>query len=135
MTLILGACGSDDVGAARLKSLKGGTARSEVVSAIGEGLLKAIQPADSARLVSGYRASKYMADGMTHEVIWYRDSAGTMESPIGRATDTPVVVVNDTVAGWGWKFYDKYAALHKLPNPSKDRERLDSIVNSQQPKG
>ncbi|MBL0169148.1 MAG: hypothetical protein IPP90_00255 [Gemmatimonadaceae bacterium] len=134
LALVLGACGSDDVGAARLKSLKGGTARAEVLSTIGEGQIKPVQPADSLRIVSGYRVSKYMADGMTHEVLWYRDSTGTMESPIGRTSDTPVVIVNDTVAGWGWKFYDKYSAAHKLPNPSKDKERLDSIYRAQQPK-
>lgn len=133
--LVLGACGADDVGSARLKSLKGGAPRTEVLSTIGEGQIKPILAADSVRIVSGYRASKYMADGMIHEVLWYRDTTGTMESPIGRKTDTPVVIVNDTVAGWGWKFYDKYAALHKIPNPSKDRERLDSISKSQMPKG
>jgi hypothetical protein len=128
---LLAACGADDVGAAKLNALKHGSPRSEVLTVLGTGSTKPFQPTDSLRIVSGYRVARYLSDGLTHEIIWYREIAGTTEDSITRTTDTPVVIVNDTLAGWGWGFYDKYAAQHKIPNPGRDRERLDSISQAQ----
>ncbi len=121
------ACGGGDIGSARLKALKTGDKLSHVVDVMGQGPFTAMTASDSLRIVSGYRLQKFLAKGTMHEVIWYRDSTGSIESPITKTAETPVVIVGDTLVGWGWKFFDKYAQTNGLPNPSRDAARLDSM--------
>lgn len=132
-TLILAACGSD-VGSARLKSIPKSAQRDEAVRVMGTGPLAPTTPADEQRIVNGFRHQIYITAGMQFEILWYREAPGTLSDPITKETDTPIVVVGDTVAGWGWKFFTPFAGKYNLPNPTRDRERIDSIARSQIPK-
>ncbi len=132
-TLMLAACGPSDVGQAKLKAIPEGSKRDAVVAAIGTGPLTPTNPADEPRIVNGFRHQVYITAGKQFEIIWYRDTPGTLSDPIVRETDTPVVIEGDTLVGWGWKFFSPYAAGLNLPDPSHDKARVDSIAKSQLP--
>lgn len=131
LVVVLAACGNSDIGAAKLKALKTGDKKPAILQVIGQGPLTASTAVDSMRVVSGFRIQKFVAKGMTHEILWYREAPGSLEDPITVATSTPLVVTNDTLAGWGWSFYSKYAEKNGLPDPSHDKARMDSIAQSQ----
>jgi hypothetical protein len=127
----LAACGPPDVGADRLDGVDAGDARADLLETLGTGPLVATG-ADTLRLVNGYRRQSYFASGATYEVIWYRSEPGSLADQIIRDRETPILLTNDTVMGWGWSFYDAKARELGLPNPMRDQERLDSISRSQQ---
>lgn len=129
------ACGSSDLGGDKLKALKTGDTRAKVAEVMGTGPLSATSEADSTRMMQGYRLQRYVTNGNTHEIIWYREEPGSIEDSLVAHLVTPVVLVSDTVVGWGWSFFNKYASTNGLPNPSKDAGRLDSIAKSQMPSG
>ncbi len=126
------ACGSDDVGNAKLKALKTGDSKNRIAEIVGTGPIVAASGADSMRVVLGYRIQKYVANGSMHEILWYRETPGTLEDSLSKTANTPIVLNGDTLVGWGWDFYDKYAEKNGLPNPSKDAARIDSISKAQQ---
>jgi len=125
--MFLAACGSSDVGASRLKSLKSGADRSLVVSAMGNGPLASNVAADAPRLVNGFRRQAFISNGQTIEVLWYRETPGSLNDPILKTEETPVVIQSDTLVGWGWKFYPQFAADHNIPDPEQDRKWQDSV--------
>jgi hypothetical protein len=132
--LVLAACGPSDLGAAKLKPLKTGTPRATVLSTMGTGPLAPTSPMEQPRIVNGFRRQMYITNGGNgYEVLWYREEPGTVEDPILKERETPLVLVGDTLVGWGWKFYTPYAKKEKLPDPSHDAARLDSIYKSQNP--
>ncbi|MCU0615722.1 MAG: hypothetical protein MUD17_01375 [Gemmatimonadaceae bacterium] len=119
------------MGAARLKSLPTGAKRADVVSTMGSGPmgsgpLASSNPTDAPRLVNGFRRQAFMANGKIIEVLWYREEPGSLEDPILRESETPVVIEADTLVGWGWKFYPQYAADNRIPDPERDRRWKDS---------
>lgn len=132
--VLAAACGSSDLGGDKLKALKTGDTRAKVAEVMGTGPLTSSTGADSTRLMQGYRLQRYVTNGTTHEIIWYREKPGTLEDGLDASLVTPVVLVADTVVGWGWNFFSKYAAKNGLPDPSKDASRLDSIAKSQMSK-
>lgn len=127
IALLLAACGPSDVGASRLKPLKPGADRSLVVSTMGNGPLASNVAADAPRLVSGYRRQAFISNGRTIEVLWYREAPGSLNDPILKTVETPIVVEADTLVGWGWKFYPKFAADNNIPDPERDRKWQDSV--------
>lgn len=127
--VILVAC-NNDLGAAKLKKIKENAPRDEVLTGMGQGAMKAEGP-DTIRLVRGFRRQLFTSNGKQHEVIWYREEPGGLSGDIAKTTETPVVVADGKLAGWGWRFYTKYAAENKLPNPAREREILDSISAAQ----
>ncbi len=132
LVLTLAACAGDDVGAGKLKALADGAQRPAVLDVMGSGPLTAKSDADQVRLANGYRRQLYVAGGNAVEVIWYREEPGTLDDPITTGKDTPVVLASDTLAGWGWNFYHKFAETNKIPDPTRDDERIDSLSRSQQ---
>lgn len=130
--LFLAACGGD-VGAEKLKGLAKGATRDVVLSTLGTGPVTAIRPDDQLRVVNGHRRQVFVSQARQIEVIWYREEPGSLDDRITQQTETPVVVESDTLVGWGWKFYQPFAASMKLPDPVRDSLRLDSIVRSQRP--
>ncbi len=126
LTLIT-ACGPSDVGASRLKPLKPGADRSLVVSTMGNGPLASNVAADAPRLVSGFRRQAFISNGRTIEVLWFREAPGSLNDPILKNTETPIVIESDTLVGWGWKFYPQFAADNNLPDPERDRIWQDSV--------
>lgn len=131
---ILAACGGD-LGEEKLKTIPPGANREAVLSTMGAGPLVATQEFDRRRVVNGFRAMKFITQGRTIEVLWYREQPGSLEDVITQKTETPVVIEADTLVGWGWKFYHPFAVTMKLPDPIKDAARIDSMSKAQQPKG
>lgn len=124
--IALAACGPSDVGAARLKKLPAGAKRADIVATMGSGPLASTNPTDAPRLVNGFRRQAFMANGKIIEVLWYREEPGSLEDPILRESETPIVIEADTLVGWGWKFYPQYAADNRIPDPERDRRWKDS---------
>ena len=133
--LFAAACGSSDLGGDRLKAIKTGDTRAKVAEVMGNGPLASTSSADSTRMMQGYRLQRYITNGTTHEILWYREAPGSIEDSLVASLVTPIVIVGDTVVGWGWSFFNKYASANGLPNPSKDAARMDSIAKSQLPSG
>ena len=133
-SLTLAACGGDDLGSARLRSLETGATRDQVLETIGTGPLAATG-ADTLRLAQGHRTQRYIVNGATYEVIWYREEPGSLADDIERGRETPILLEADTLVGWGWSLYEKKAAEVGLPNPMREKARLDSISRSQQAGG
>lgn len=130
LTVLLAACGPDDVGAAKLKVLKENTSRDSVLQVMGTGPLVGTG-VNSLRVVNGFRHQIYLVSGKQYEVLWYREKPGSIEDKIVRETETPLVVVDNKLVGHGWKFYGDYAAKINLPNPAREKEIIDSISNAQ----
>jgi hypothetical protein len=61
-------------------------------------------------------------------VIWYRETPGSVEEPITRENETPVLLQADTVIAAGWADFDETALKLNLPNPYRSQERLDSMI-------
>ena len=132
-TLAVAACGPSDVGASRLKAIPKGAKRPEILTAMGTGPLSPKSASEQPRIVNGFRHQMYITNGGGYEILWYREEPGTVEDPILKTRETPIVVVGDTLVGWGWKFFTPYAQQEHLPDPSRDKARLDSIYKAQNP--
>lgn len=135
LVLAVIACGggeSDAVGASKLDAIDEGMPKDSVLPIIGTGPLTPIKAPDVLRLVNGFRTQIYLVNGVNYQVIYYREALGSLEDSISRAVETPILLKNDTVMGWGWNYYEKASADLGLPNPLNKAARLDSIAKSQQ---
>ncbi|MEP6833427.1 MAG: hypothetical protein ABJB74_08530 [Gemmatimonas sp.] len=134
-TLVVAACGPSDLGASKLKALPKGATRDAVLAAMGTGPLSPTSPNQQPRIVNGFRHQVYLnlKGGSNYEFLWYREEPGTVDDPIIKARETPIVIVGDTMLGWGWKFFSEYAKQEHLPDPSQDKARLDSIFKANNP--
>jgi hypothetical protein len=113
----LAACGGDEAGSARLKSLEAGMSKQDVLAAMGVGPLTAAR-SDTMRVVNGFRRSSYFLNGAMYEVIYSRDLPGDVSEPLLQANETPVVFKEGKLVGWGWRFYvDEAMAKYGLPTP------------------
>lgn len=121
-TLLLGAalaaCGEREAGAAKLKKLDSGISTDSMFSILGMGPMSA-QGNDSVRLLNGYRFSRFLSEGRMFSVIYVRDEPGNVSDTLYRDLETPIVLVNDTVAVWGWKRYTKLGKTYRFP-PAPD---------------
>ncbi|GAB1342321.1 hypothetical protein [Gemmatimonas sp.] len=119
--VLLAACGdssSNDVGADKLGVLAEGSPRDSVLLVMGQGPLTA-QYADSLRLEKGFRRENYVIDGQQYEVLYYRELQGNVAEQVQQAKETPVVLKDGKVLGWGWKYFVETAMTDlKLPNPT-----------------
>jgi len=130
------ACGtgdSDAVGASKLDAIEEGMPKDSVLPLLGTGPLIPIKAPDVLRLANGFRTQIYLVNGANYQVIYYREALGSLEDSISRTVETPILLKNDTVMGWGWSFYEKKSSEIGLPNPLNGAARLDSIGKSQQP--
>jgi hypothetical protein len=127
--LLLAACGpSDLVGKDVIADLHAGMSRDSVLTVLGTGSLTPNQPSDYLRLVKGFRQQQFFTNGAMYQIIWYREKPGSVEEPIARETDTPVLLQADTVVAAGWADFDEAASRLNLPNPYRSQERLDSLA-------
>jgi hypothetical protein len=111
------ACGPSDIGAGKLKGVDHGTTRAELLERIGQGTLTAANSVDSVRLVNGHLHQVFLSKGEQYEVIWLRETPGSLGDSLSRTTQTPIVLHADTVEGWGWKFFEKRSLETGIPNP------------------
>ena len=128
-TAALAACGpSDLVGKDKIGKLDVGMSRDSVLLVLGTGTLTPNQPGDSLRLIQGFRQQQFFAGGSMYQVIWYRETPGSVEEAITRENETPVLLQADTVIAAGWADFDDTALKLNLPNPYRSQERLDSMI-------
>lgn len=74
-----------------------------------------------------YRESRYFIDSKMYRVAYYTktdrkeatDSSEKFE-PLLDDELTPLVFVNDTLKGWGWRHWEEVAASIKLPLPPRN---------------
>lgn len=117
----LAACGDKQVGEDLLEPVHAGMPRDSLMTIMGKGPLTATY-ADTLRLDHGFRVEKYLIDGKMYEVLYYREAPGNVTEPVEQYTETPVVLANGKVLGWGWKYYVKTAMSElKLPTPIKEQ--------------
>lgn len=116
--VLLAACGGGDVGASRLKKTHSGMPRDSVLGVMGAGTVTATG-SDSSRAVNGFRHQRFLMNAQLHEIVWYRETPGSVSEPILKEAETPVVLVNDTLAGWGWKYYTDKGIKLGLPDVLK----------------
>jgi hypothetical protein len=116
--LASGACSDTaDVGAAQLEPVNTGMPKDSVLALLGKGPLTA-KFADTLRVTNGFRSSTYLLNGKTYDVLFYREEAGDVSEPVQQDRETPIVLENGKVLGWGWRFYVEEAMKsHGLPSP------------------
>lgn len=116
---MLAACGgSSDIGASRLKETHPGMPRDSVLAVMGQGTVGATG-GDSSRVVNGFRHQRFFMNAQLFEVLWYREVPGSVTEKILKEAETPVVLANDTLAGWGWKYYTEQGIKLGLPDVMK----------------
>ncbi len=121
------ACGgADEAGSAHLNGLKEGMTTSQALEAMGSGQLVGTS-SDTMRLVNGFRRSRYLLNGANFEVVYASDLPGDVKDPVLQAKETPVVFRNDTLMGWGWKYYAETAIpKFSLPTPLNARDTMST---------
>jgi hypothetical protein len=112
--LSVAACGERQAGAAKLKKLDSGISTDSMFTILGAGPVTA-EGNDSVRVLNGYRYSRFLSDGRMFSVVYVRDEPGTVADSLYRDLETPIVLVDDTVAVWGWKPYAKLGETYKFP--------------------
>lgn len=115
---VLTACGPADIGSDVLRGIEEGTPRDAALSALGQGPLDATGH-DTMRVVNGFRRQMFFVDGTNYEVIYFRRDTGSIDDPISRTTETPLVLIDGKVAGQGWQYYSDLAPKANLPLPSQ----------------
>jgi hypothetical protein len=115
--LLFAACGGGDVGASRLKSVREGMSRDSAILLMGRGPLSATL-SDTLRLEQGFRRSAYFIDGALVEVLYYREVPGSVREGVTRQTETPIVVKDGRVLGWGWRYFDAQRTGLGIPDES-----------------
>jgi hypothetical protein len=117
ITAVAACGGADEPGATRLSTLKEGMTLTQALDAMGKGPLTATY-SDTMRLLNGYRRMRYMMNGADFNVVYSRDLPGDVKEPVLQAKETPVVFRNDTLLGWGWRYFvDEGMAKYQLPTP------------------
>lgn len=120
-TVSLAACGSDEVGAERLEDVHAGMPKDSLMTIMGTGPLTATY-SDTMRLDHGFRVEKFLIDGRILEVLYYREKPGDVKEPVAQYTETPIVLADGKVLGWGWEFYvEEGMGKLKLPTPIKEQ--------------
>lgn len=114
-SLFLAAC-DRDLGASRLKKTHTGMPRDSVMAILGTGPISATG-GDSARITQGHHRQIFFINGNNVEVVWYRETPGSVNDSLTKEITTPVVFTGDTLAGWGWKYYADGGAKLGLKDP------------------
>lgn len=108
LLLVLAAACSD----ARVKKLDEGITRDSVLTILRDGAA----PVGADSLPHVYEDAAYLVNGKKYEVFYYTkgdEVAGADSLPAKKLT--PIVLVDGSVKGWGWKYWDSVATSIKLP--------------------
>lgn len=118
LSVTLGACFSDyqEVGEDRLASVDAGMPKDSVLAIMGDGPLTA-EFADTLRVTNGFRRSSYFVNGNSYEVLYYREEPGNVTETVEQDRETPILLQDGKVLGWGWKFYVDAMKKYNLPSP------------------
>ena len=128
----LGACSDrKEVGADVLEAVEAGVPRDSLFELMGKGPLTA-NYADTLRVDHGFRLSKYFVNGDFFEVVYFREAPGDVAEPVKQAQETPVILRNGKVLGWGWRFYVE-EGIGKLGLPTPLKEAPPSLASPTSP--
>jgi hypothetical protein len=120
--LLLSACSDrHEVGEELLKPVHEGMPKDSLALIIGKGPLTALY-ADTLRLENGFRHSVYDVDGKRYEVLYYREQPGNVLEPVDQDVETPIVLTDNKVLGWGWAHYVEAMEQYKLPTPLTEKK-------------
>lgn len=120
--LALAAACSDysEVGEELLEPITAGVTRDSLLKVMGSGPLTG-RYADTLSLDHGFRLSQYLLNGQLYEVLYYREAAGDVKEPVRQEMETPIIIKDGKVLGWGWKYYvEEGIKGFGLPTPLKE---------------
>jgi hypothetical protein len=111
----------------RVKELNAGISRDSAVNVISQGVKPGATP-DSFPNV--YWRERFLAGGKNYEVLYFTPNNDKWPAPTGGKAPpidsipfkrlTPIVFVNNTLVGRGWKFWDSAATANKLQTHKHD---------------
>ena len=107
--LAAAACGD-----ARLDKLSTGIPRDSALKVINDG-------ASSDSLARVYKQETYLLNGKMTNVLFYNSDGirQATDSTLPAEKQTPIVIVDGKVAGWGWTYYDSVAKANNIPVPAR----------------
>ena len=107
--LAAAACGD-----ARLDKLSTGIPRDSALKVINEG-------ASSDSMARVYKQETYLLNGKMTNVLFYNSDGirQATDSTLPAEKQTPIVIVDGKVAGWGWTYYDSVAKANNIPVPAR----------------
>ena len=99
-----------------IKQLTKGIARDSVLKVLALGATST----DSTPNV--YREERYLNNGQFITMLMYTNSGiEEGQETVPESDLVPVVLVNDTLVGWGWKHHDSVATANKIEIKPRDR--------------
>jgi hypothetical protein len=126
-TLLLAACSDrKEVGEELLEPVTAGFPRDSLFQLLGKGPLIG-HYADTLRVDHGFRLSKYYVDGQYLEVVFYREMPGDVAESVKQDVETPIVLKDGKVLGWGWAFYVK-EGMTKFGLPTPLKEEVPTVL-------
>jgi hypothetical protein len=95
---------------ARLDKLSTGISRDSVLAIINDG-------GGGDSLARVYKQETYLLNGRMTNVLFYNKQAvkQSEDSALAAKSQTPIVVVDGKVTGWGWTYYDSLAKANNIP--------------------
>ncbi|MBI4243208.1 MAG: DUF3192 domain-containing protein [Planctomycetes bacterium] len=109
LPLIINGCASssnttlDDVRTSNrenLPKLTVGMKKNQVLGMMGT---KTIVTKDGSKINNPYTSETVMdSDGQVYEILFYYTNLNSIDDVISQDELTPVILTNDTLAGWGW---------------------------------
>lgn len=98
-----------------------------VLEKMGKGPLTATF-SDTMRVVNGYRRMSYFINGANYQVLYARELPGDVKEPLLQANETPLVFRNDTLQGFGWRYYvDEAIGKFALPTPLRAIDTMTTM--------
>ena len=92
-----------------------GMTLDSLYTVIGTGTFTGTGPADTIRVMHGHRARMIVTNNRIFRVLFVRKGSGTLDGPIERSQDTPIVLENQRVLANGWAEFDRLAKELNLP--------------------
>jgi hypothetical protein len=104
-TIALAACGD-----AHIEKLSSGITRDSALKVINEG-------AGGDSLARVYKQEVYLVDGKQLNVVFYNKDGvkQASDSTLAAKKQTPIVIADGKVVGWGWPSYDSLAKAINIP--------------------
>jgi hypothetical protein len=101
-------------GDARLDKLSAGISRDSALTVINDG-------ANSDSMARVYKQETYLLNGQMTNVLFYNGDGihQASDSTLPAEKQTPIVIVDGKVAGWGWTYYDSVAKANNIPVPAR----------------
>jgi hypothetical protein len=108
LAALLTACGDS-----RIAKLSSGITRDSALKVINEGATDSL-----ARV---YKQEVYLVAGKQLNVLFYNKDGikQASDSSLASTKQTPIVIADGKVVGWGWPTYDSVAKANSIPVPAR----------------